>query len=105
MSRYTIEPSPYQVIVNDKTRWVPRVHIFIDEGFRIIDRTITWKKNILFNSEEEARKFIHDSIENLERINIQLQGKQVAALKAIAEEQGQSLAEVIRQAISKYLPL
>lgn len=43
-------------------------------------------------------------MKNTERINIQLHGRQIATLKAIAEEHGQSLAEVIRQAITKYLP-
>lgn len=101
--RYTIEPKPYQVSIEGKTRWVPKVHIYIHEPNIIIDKTVTWKKNYLFKSREEARKFVGEAITNLERINIQLRGKQVAALKAIAEESGQSLAEVIRQAIAKYV--
>lgn len=69
-----------------------------------IDRTVIWKRSYLFDSEEETRKFIGSAMDNIERVNIQLNGRQVAALKAIAEEHGQSLAEIIRQAISKYLP-
>lgn len=104
MSKYTVRPKPYKVEIEGKTKWVPKVHIYIHEGSRTIDRTVTWKRDILFDSEEKARLFIHNAMENIERINIQLYGKQVAALKAIAEEHGQSLAEVIRQAIAKYLP-
>ncbi len=85
-------------------KWVPKVHIYIHERDETVDRTVTWKRDILFDSEEDARRFIADAMENIERINIQLNGKQVAALKAIAEEHGQSLAEVIRQAIAQYLP-
>ncbi len=104
MSKYTVSPKPYKVEIEGRTKWVPKVHIYIHEGNRTIDRTVTWKRDILFDSEEEARRFIDDAMENIERINIQLYGKHVAALKAIAEEHGQSLAEVIRQAIAKYLP-
>ncbi|MEK7534293.1 MAG: ribbon-helix-helix protein, CopG family [Patescibacteria group bacterium] len=104
MSRYTVSPKPYKVEIEGSIKWVPKVHIYIHEGNRTIDRTVTWKRDILFSSEEEARRFIDDAMENIERINIQLYGKHVAVLKAIAEEHGQSLAEVIRQAIAKYLP-
>lgn len=104
MSRYTVWPKPYKVIIAGKDKWVPKVHIFIHEGDKTIDRTVNWKRDILFDSESEAKWFIADAMENIERINIQLHGKQVAALKAIAEEHGQSLAEVVRQAIAKYLP-
>ncbi len=104
MSRFTVSPKPYKVEINGEKKWVPKVHIYIHEGNMTIDRTVTWKKSYLFDSEEETRKFIDNAMNNIERINIQLNGKQVAALKAIAEEHGQSLAEVIRQAISKYLP-
>lgn len=104
MSRYTVSPKPYRVELGGSTKWVPKVHIYIHEDNRTIDRTVTWKRDILFDSEEKARLFIADAMENIERINIQLHGKHIAALKAIAEEHGQSLAEVIRQAISKYLP-
>lgn len=104
MSRYTVQPKPYKVEIDGQTRWVPKVHIYIHEPEMTVDRTVTWKKSYLFESEEETRKFIANAMNNIERINIQLNGKQVAALKAIAEEHGQSLAEIIRQAISKYLP-
>ncbi len=104
MNKYTVSPKPYKVEIEGLSKWVPKVHIYIHEGDKTIDRTITWKRDILFDSEEEARRFINDAMENIDRINIQLNGKQVAALKAIAEEHGQSLAEVIRQAITKYLP-
>lgn len=104
MTKYTITPRPYGVEIEGRIKWVPKVHIFIHEGDKTIDRVVTWKKNILFGSEEDARSFINGAIENLERINIQLRGSQIAALKAIAEEQGQSVAEVIRQAITKSLP-
>lgn len=104
MSNHTVSPKPYKVTIDGKTKWVPKVHIYIHEGDKTIDRTVTWKRDILFESESEAKRFIADAMENIERINIQLHGKQVAALKAIAEEHGQSLAEVIRQAINKYLP-
>ncbi len=104
MSKYTVTPKPYKVEIEGVSKWVPKIHIYIHEGDKTIDRTITWKRDILFDSEEEARRFINDAMENIDRINIQLNGKQVAALKAIAEEHGQSLAEVIRQAITKYLP-
>lgn len=102
--RYQIEPKPYKVEVDKQVKWVPKVHVYVHEPNMIIDRTVVWKKNYLFDTEEEARQFIGEAIDNLERINIQLKGKQVAALKAIAEERGQSLADVIRQAIEKYLP-
>lgn len=104
MSKYTVWPKPYKVEIDGKIKWVPKVHIYIHEGYKTIDRTVTWKRDVLFNSAREARIFIHKAMEDIERINIQLHGKQVAALKAIAEEHGQSLAEVIRQAIAKYLP-
>lgn len=104
MSRYTVSPKPYKVEIDGQTKWVPKVHIYIHEPNVTVDRTVTWKKSYLFDSEVEARKFIDNAMDNIERINIQLNGRQVAALKAIAEEHGQSLAEVIRQAISKYLP-
>lgn len=104
MSNYKVSSEPYKVEISGQIKWVPKVHIFIDEPNKIIDRVVTWKKSYLFDSKKEAKKFIDNAMESIERINIQLEGKQVAALKAIAEEHGQSLAEVIRQAISKYLP-
>ena len=104
MSKYTVWPKPYKVEIEGTEKWVPNVHIYIHEGNKTIDRTVTWKRDILFDSEEEARQFIASAMDNIERINIQLHGKQVAALKAIAEEHGQSLAEIIRQAVAKYLP-
>jgi len=104
MSMYTVWPKPNKVEIDGRIQWVPKVHIYIHEGDKTIDRTVTWKRDILFETEEGARKFIGEAMDNIERINIQLQGKQVAALKAIAEEHGQSLAEVIRQAVAKYLP-
>lgn len=104
MGRYAVLPKPYKIEFGESTKWVPKVHIYIHKGNGVIDRTVTWKKDILFDSEEDARKFIGEAMANIERINIQLRGSQVAALKAIAEEHGQSLAEVIRQAIAKYLP-
>lgn len=104
MRRYTIEPRPYKVIVDKVIKWVPKVHIYIHEPNITISRMVTWKKNHLFEKEEEAFRFIAAAMENLERINVQLKGEQIAALKAISEEHGLSLAEVIRQAIGRYLP-
>ena len=105
MGKYTVSPKPYKVEIGGTSKWVPKVHIYIHEPGKTVDRTVTWKRDILFDSEKEARVFIAEAMDNIERINIQLNGKQVAALKAIAEEHGQSLAEVIRQAITKYLPM
>ncbi len=104
MSRYTITPKPYKVDIEGKTKWVPKVHIYIHEGNKTIDQIVTWKRDVLYDTEQEARQLIASAMNSIERVSVQLQGKQIAALKAIAEENGQSLAEVFRQAISKYLP-
>jgi hypothetical protein len=101
MSSYTVNPTPYKVSFNGKINWVPQVHMYIQEGNKTIDRVITWEKDISFDTEGEAKNFINRVMEKLERIKIQLRGEQVAALKAIAEEHGTSLAKVLRQAMDK----